>query len=434
MTATAPRTREQMADRVAGCIEAGDLRQALEASQDLNRHHPDYAYGLVPRELVAAQDAAPARRAADDRSRAAARAFRPVPAAPRALPARSRRHGGCGRCRRRAAGPTPGRRRAPRRDSAHCCTGWAIMRARWSITPPPSNSTSVNPEFHFNRAAVRRYLGDAVGAEQDFDAAIALRPDEYEAYNGRAQLRKQTAAHNHVAQLRDTIGRTRSPAGLVQLHFALAKELEDIEDHPASFESLRQGADAQALADALRRRYRSRHHRPDPRGLHGRSFRRPRRGVRQCGGDLRDRHAAHRHHAGRANPRQSSGRLRRGRTERVRTRADAAGVGAGCGSSAVATGFCRLVDARGFQGTGSALPRARATVSRRPARVHRQAAVQLPLCRVDPPGVAPREDRERPARSARHVLRGVQAVVQGCVPVFIRPGRSSAGITSPTIA
>ncbi len=45
MTATAPRTREQMADRVAGCIEAGDLRQALQASQDLNRHHPDYAYG-----------------------------------------------------------------------------------------------------------------------------------------------------------------------------------------------------------------------------------------------------------------------------------------------------------------------------------------------------------------------------------------------------
>ncbi len=97
-------------------------------------------------------------------------------------------------------------------------------------------------EFHFNRAAVRRYLGDAAGAEQDFDAAIALRPDEHEAYNGRAQLRKQTATHNHVAQLRETIARTRTPAGLVQLHYALAKELEDIEDYPASFASLRQGA------------------------------------------------------------------------------------------------------------------------------------------------------------------------------------------------
>ncbi len=58
MTATAPRTREQMADRVAGCIEAGDLRQALEASQELNRHSPGLCVRVVPRELVAAQVAA----------------------------------------------------------------------------------------------------------------------------------------------------------------------------------------------------------------------------------------------------------------------------------------------------------------------------------------------------------------------------------------
>jgi tetratricopeptide (TPR) repeat protein len=241
MTATAPRTREQMADHVAGCIAAGDLRHGLEAVQDLNRRHPDYGYGwyLASWLLRKTQRLPDALRTIDralqfessDRFRlhrarclleagdmagavAAARELRGRPLADAVL------HGELGTLLHRV-GDHPG---ALEQYSA------AIELDRH------------NPELHFNRAAVRRYLGDAIGAEQDFDVAIALRPEEYEAYNGRAQLRKQAAAHNHVAQLRETIARTRSAAGLVQLHYALAKELEDLEDHAAAFASLRTGA------------------------------------------------------------------------------------------------------------------------------------------------------------------------------------------------
>ncbi len=241
MTATAPRTREQLADRVTGCIEAGDLRQALEAGQDLNRQHPDYAYGwyLASWLLRKAQRLPDALRTIDR-----ALALEPSDRF-RLHRARCLLEAGDMAGAVAAAGELRGR---PLADAVlHGELGTLLYRVGDHAGALEHYSAAIDldqgsAEFHFNRAAVRRYLGDAAGAEQDFDAAIALRPDEHEAYNGRAQLRKQTAAHNHVAQLRETIARTRSPAGLVQLHYALAKELEDIEDYPASFASLRQGA------------------------------------------------------------------------------------------------------------------------------------------------------------------------------------------------
>ena len=99
-----------------------------------------------------------------------------------------------------------------------------------------------NAGVPFNRAALQRYFGDIDGAEQGFDAVIKLRPSEYEAYTARAQLRPQTAERNHVAELRDVIARTRDPAGLTQLYYALAKELEDLGDFDQAFASLERGA------------------------------------------------------------------------------------------------------------------------------------------------------------------------------------------------
>jgi len=241
MTATAPRTREQLADRVTGCIEAGDLRQALEAGQELNRHYPDYAYGwyLASWLLRKTQRLPDALRTID----------RAVALEPsdrfRVHRARCLLEAGDMAGAAAAAGELRGR---PLADAVlHGELATLLYRVGDHAGALEHYSAAIDldqgsAEFHFNRAAVRRYLGDAAGAEQDFDATIALRPDEYEAYNGRAQLRRQTATRNHVDQLRETIARTRTPAGLIQLHYALAKELEDIEDYPASFASLRQGA------------------------------------------------------------------------------------------------------------------------------------------------------------------------------------------------
>lgn len=241
MTATAPRTRQQLADRVTGYIDAGDLRHALEAGQDLNRHYPDYAHGwyLASWLLRRTQRLPDALRAIDR-----ALALEPSDRF-RLHRARCLLEAGDMAGAAAAAGELRGR---PLADAVlHGELGTLLYRVGDHAGAMEHYSAAIDldqrsAEYHFNRAAVRRYLGDAAGAEQDFDAAIALRPDEFEAYNGRAQLRRQTAASNHVAQLRETIGRTRSPAGLVQLHYALAKELEDIEDYPASFASLRQGA------------------------------------------------------------------------------------------------------------------------------------------------------------------------------------------------
>ena len=111
-----------------------------------------------------------------------------------------------------------------------------------------------NAGHHFNRAAVLRYLGDGAGAEAAFDAAIAIKPDEYEAYNGRAHVRTQTRERNHVEELRRAIARTRESGGLVQLRYALAKELEDLGDYDGAFDNLADRRRAQAQADAIQRR------------------------------------------------------------------------------------------------------------------------------------------------------------------------------------
>jgi Flp pilus assembly protein TadD len=103
--------------------------------------------------------------------------------------------------------------------------------------------------FLFNRAAVRRFLGDLAAAESDYDRAIALRPHDCEAYANRSQLRTQTRERNHVAEMEALLATgTLGWEGEVEIRHALAKEYEDLGEYPRSFEHLRRGA-------TLRRRH-----------------------------------------------------------------------------------------------------------------------------------------------------------------------------------
>ena len=98
-------------------------------------------------------------------------------------------------------------------------------------------------QFIFNRASVRRFIGDMEGAETDYDRVIARTPSDYEAYKNRAELREQTAARNHVAQLEALAARNFPDwRGEVQIRYALAKEYEDLGEYTKSFEHLRRGA------------------------------------------------------------------------------------------------------------------------------------------------------------------------------------------------
>jgi hypothetical protein len=103
--------------------------------------------------------------------------------------------------------------------------------------------------YWFNRAAVRRVLGEIEAAEADYDHVISLSPDDAQAYLNRSELRPQTPERNHIAELERALA--RAPASWQQqvaLRYALAKEYEDVGEYARSWEHLSAGA-------ALRRRH-----------------------------------------------------------------------------------------------------------------------------------------------------------------------------------
>jgi tetratricopeptide (TPR) repeat protein len=100
-----------------------------------------------------------------------------------------------------------------------------------------------NAQFLYNRASIRRFLGNLEGAEQDFDQAIALKPLDYEAYKNRADLRTQTRERNHIPALEALLSAGISDwRGEVQIRYSLAKEYEDLGEYGKSFEHLSRGA------------------------------------------------------------------------------------------------------------------------------------------------------------------------------------------------
>jgi len=100
-----------------------------------------------------------------------------------------------------------------------------------------------NPHFLFNRATIYRFFGRLADAEADYDRVVALRPDDFEAYKNRADLRTQTHARNHVAELERLVARGFATwNGEVQIRHALAKEYEDLGRHAESFAQLELGA------------------------------------------------------------------------------------------------------------------------------------------------------------------------------------------------
>jgi len=99
------------------------------------------------------------------------------------------------------------------------------------------------PHFVFNRATVRRFLGDLEGAEHDYDRVICAKLDDYEAYLNRSELRVQTRERNHIQQLQALLaGGIPDWRGEVALQYAIAKEYEDLAEYDQSFGHLDSGA------------------------------------------------------------------------------------------------------------------------------------------------------------------------------------------------
>ncbi len=112
-----------------------------------------------------------------------------------------------------------------------------------AIALTPDKNSTEKGQLHFNLASILRYLGRLDAAELSFDKAIELNPNDCEAYLQRASLRKQTLAHNHILQLsQKSRDKNNSPIGLAQIHYALAKEHEDLGHFSESFSALTSGA------------------------------------------------------------------------------------------------------------------------------------------------------------------------------------------------
>lgn len=100
-----------------------------------------------------------------------------------------------------------------------------------------------NPTITFNRAAVQRFLGKLEAAEEDYDRVISERPNDFEAYLNRSELRRQTPDRNHVTELERLLsGGIAQWRGEVQIRYALAKEYEDLAEHARSWQHLELGA------------------------------------------------------------------------------------------------------------------------------------------------------------------------------------------------
>lgn len=100
-----------------------------------------------------------------------------------------------------------------------------------------------SPQLLFNLAATERMLGALDSAETHCDAAIAADEAFALAHYLRSDLRQQTAARNHLAEIEGLLARgARTPQDEVLLRFALAKEYEDLGEHARSFAQVIAGA------------------------------------------------------------------------------------------------------------------------------------------------------------------------------------------------
>ena len=97
--------------------------------------------------------------------------------------------------------------------------------------------------YQYNLAIALRRAGRNNEAEPLFDKVIEARPQDGEAWSARSDLRRQTADSNHVDELRAALSTASNPRLQLQLRSALAKELDDLEQHDAAFEELKAAND-----------------------------------------------------------------------------------------------------------------------------------------------------------------------------------------------
>lgn len=123
---------------------------------------------------------------------------------------------------------------------------WSRLEAFAEAYAAYDRAVSLAPEvtaYRFNRAAVRAFLGDTKGAEEDYDRVLEQAPTDSQAYLNRSQLRRQRPERNHIDALRGALSVAASDwRRAVPLHYALAKEYADLGEHARAAIELGLGA------------------------------------------------------------------------------------------------------------------------------------------------------------------------------------------------
>lgn len=95
---------------------------------------------------------------------------------------------------------------------------------------------------HFNLAIARLNTGDTTNAEREIEACLALEPCFWRAHLALTNLRRQTPASAHIERLRTLLAQHgEAHEARLCLHFALAKEHEDLGQYPTAFTHYRLG-------------------------------------------------------------------------------------------------------------------------------------------------------------------------------------------------
>lgn len=118
--------------------------------------------------------------------------------------------------------------------AAHAAAADAFARAA-ALTPG-------DPALHFNLATALVNTGDTAGAERGIETCLALEPRFWRAHLALANLHRQTPEGAHIQRLQTLLaGHDGDPEARLCLHFALAKEHEDLGHYGQAFEHYRQG-------------------------------------------------------------------------------------------------------------------------------------------------------------------------------------------------
>ncbi len=92
--------------------------------------------------------------------------------------------------------------------------------------------------YRFNLASSLGFFGRTQEAEAHYEAILARDPGFGRAHLGIAGLHRQTADANHVARLEQALKDSHDPVEALRIHYAAAKEYEDLGEHEKSFAHL----------------------------------------------------------------------------------------------------------------------------------------------------------------------------------------------------